>query len=308
MHILNILLRSILMLVFVVFGLVACDRQVSTELVSSTEPDEPVLTFIVHPYDNPSELIARFAPLCDYLGNQLNIKVKLVVARSYVDQLRRIVNGQADLAYMGPTPFLRAQDHYLKTAENKLIPLAAEVRGGQPTYHSVIVVRTDSPIKTIKNLSGHTLALGAPHSFSSHYVPRVMLGNAGLSFSNLRNFAYLGRHERVALAVLHGDFDAGGLNRDVALRYRSRNPGIRILATSPPLPPHLLVARPGLKAKWVTQLRRVLIAPNHTSAFDKAVQGLGTNTRFTQPNMADFARARRVINAVESFPAVLPTW
>ncbi len=271
--------------------------------------NQQALTFIVHPYDNPSRLVARFTPLCDYLGAILGQQVHLVIARSYVDQIQRISSGNADLAYMGPTPYLRSQDHYLAASTNKLTPLAAEVKAGKASYQSVIVVRNNTSILTLKDLADRTLALGAPHSFSSHYVPRVMLGNAGIGFSDLRDFAFLGRHERVALSVLHGDFDAGGLNLDVALRFQNRQPGLRIISRSPPLPPHLIVASPLLEGTTVILLRQALLdADTDSTTYQTAMQALGTDTYFIKPGNDGFERARRIIAAVESTPSVLPQW
>ncbi|NIA02714.1 MAG: phosphate/phosphite/phosphonate ABC transporter substrate-binding protein [Planctomycetia bacterium] len=287
----------------------ACSQESATQVETNDDnrlSTLPSLTFLVHPYDNPSRLVARFSPLCDYLSKVSGQPVKLVIARSYVDQVQRITKGQVDLAYMGPTPFLRAQDHYLADNVKKIVPFAAEVKGGNASYQSVIVVRDNSDIKDIKDIEDHTFAFGAPHSFSSHYVPRVMLGNNGLAFKNLRDYAYLGRHERVALAVLHGDFDAGGLNRDVAKRYQNRTPGLRVISASAPLPPHLIVARPDFSLIILEQLTLALVEPDtNDSDYNLAMTSLGQGTRFTAPDMQSFDYARRIIKAVESYPAKL---
>lgn len=308
----NIMFKSI-GLTSLLYCLYACNPSTDTQKNPVGKPsiitDSASLTFIVHPYDNPSRLIARFSPLTSYLEEQLQKPVELVIARSYVDQIQRISNGQADLAYMGPTPYLRAQDHYLKQSGDKLIPIAAEVKQGVASYHSVIVVREDAPIADLNGLINKTLAFGAPHSFSSHYVPRIMIGNAGINFSHLKDFAFLGRHERVALSVLHGDFDAGGLNQQVAKQYQQRNPGLKIIATSPPLPPHLIIARPGFPEGTIHSLSHALLTPPADSkSYTPAMRALGEGTVFSSPDMTRFERARRVIAAVESNPTILPQW
>ncbi|MCP5407846.1 MAG: PhnD/SsuA/transferrin family substrate-binding protein [Chromatiaceae bacterium] len=89
--------------------------------------------------------------------------------------------------------------------------------------------------------------------------PRFMW-KAGLTLADLKDYAYLGRHERVALAVVHGDFDAGGLREDVARLYLDR--GLRIIAESPLLPPHVIVARPGLAPSVTDALRAALLEPD----------------------------------------------
>ncbi|MFK5891660.1 MAG: phosphate/phosphite/phosphonate ABC transporter substrate-binding protein [Pseudomonadota bacterium] len=304
--VLKIILRLLCFAVFVV--VTACQQQQDEtsqqKLLLSNE--KTVLTFLVHPYDTPSQLITRFQPLCDYLGRQLGQTVKLELASSYVDQIKRISNGSADFAYMGPTPFLRAQGNYLGGQKQLLTPLAAEATDGQAGYHSVIVVRSSSSLDSLTQLTGHSIAFGAPHSFGSHYAPRTMLASAGLGLGNLRDYAYLGSHERVALAVLHGDFDAGGLRQVVADKYAHRTPGLRIIATSPPLPPHLVVARPGLNDKLIKKVRKALLAPS--TDFSEATLALGQGIYFVIPDLSLFDSARKVIQVIEARTEVPEQW
>lgn len=286
----------------------SCQQQEDEKSQQNLLPhsEKTALTFLVHPYDTPSQLITRFQPLCDYLEQRLGQPVKLQLASSYVDQIKRISNGSADLAYIGPTPFLRAQDNYLNDQEQRLTPLAAEATDGQAGYHSVIVVGSNSDIESIEQLKSHSIAFGAPHSFSSHYAPRTMLAASGLGLRDLRDYTHLGSHERVALAVLHGDFDAGGLRKTVANKYAHRTPGLKIIATSPPLPPHLIVARPGLDVKLMEQISNALLTP--TTDFEEVTLALGHGIYFVTPDLSLFLSARQVIEAIETRTEVPAQW
>ncbi|RMG35991.1 MAG: phosphate/phosphite/phosphonate ABC transporter substrate-binding protein [Gammaproteobacteria bacterium] len=272
-----------------------CDSSDSPQEEMPAAPQaEPGLVLLVHPFDTPSRLLERFSPITEHLSKALGKPVKLEIARTYIDQIRRIAEGQADLAYMGPTPFFRAQDFYLEADKDKLIPLAEEVIDGQATYRSVIVTRKDGPVHRIEDLNGHLMAFGAHHSYSSHYVPRVLLLQHGIDLYRLKDYAYLGRHERVALAVLHGDFDAGGLRLDVAKQYLERTPGLRILATSPPLPPHLIVASPHLDDATRQRLRAALL--------DYRQETKGNAPRriaFAPPDHVLARQVRKVVEIVE---------
>lgn len=254
------------------------------------------LSLVVHPYDTPSRIITNFQPLADRLSALLERRVEIMVAISYGDQIHRIVSGDADLAYMGPTPYLRAHDQYLADQDNNLQLIAAEAGDNGAGYQSVLVTRSDSKLNRVADIRGHTFAFGSPRSFSSHYVPRVMLAREGVHLADLRDYAYLGRHERVALAVLHGDFDAGGLRKAIANRYRQR--GLRIIAESPVLPPHVIVASPGLDPEIVQQIRDSLV---DTDSLPKAVfKPFGEPVRFVKVNDSEFDLARAVVSAIES--------
>ena len=283
-------------LLVIAMGLAGCDPPappLAQEQGHDPNPERPGLLLIVHPYDNPSRLVTRFQPLCDHLASALGMPVRLEIARSYLDQMRRITRGQADLTYIGPTPFMRAQNSYLGDSDAKLIALAAEEVGGEAAYRSVIVSRADSPIHELADIAGKLMAFGAPHSYSSHYVPRVMLLQAGIDLGKLKDYAYLNRHERVALAVLHGDFDAGGLRYGLAIQYLDRQPGLRIVATSPPLPPHLIVARPDLDENIRERVRQALLAFTQTSS-----DGI-RQVRYRTPDSASNDQVRRVVDIVE---------
>ncbi len=299
-----------LTLIVVLILTCSCQPQEDNKLKKKHESilEKSTLIFLVHPYDTPSQLISRFQPLCDYLEQKTGNKIKLELASSYVDQIKRISQGTADLAYMGPTPFLRAQDNYLVEKKNKLIPIVAEAINGKAGYHSVIVVSSSADIKSINQLKNHQIsfAFGAPHSFSSHYAPRTMLASAKIGLSDLQDYAYLGSHERVALAVLHGDFIAGGLRQTVAKKYATRTPGLRIIATSPQLPPHLIVARIGLNKEIIEQIRNTLLSPSND--FEKVTANLGKDIYFIMPDLSLFNSARKVIKVIEARTEVPKQW
>jgi len=295
----NLIIRLILSSLL---ALSACHQQqkdsARKDKTHSFEHMSPALLFAVHPYDNPSRLTARFQPLCDYLSRQLRRPVKLLLAHSYGDEIRQIAHGQVDLAYMGPTPYLRAHDNYLHGAKRNITIIAGEIQNGKANYHSVIIVPQNSPVHRVAELAGHTLAFGSPRSFSSYYVPRAMLLNQQVQLSDLKDYEFLGRHERVALAVIHGDFDAGGLRRNIADRYLDRN--LRIIATSAALPPHVIVARPGFDINLSQQVQQALLHPTDdaNSAF-KAFSMEGKTT-FSPISDDAFDQARDIVRRMET--------
>lgn len=265
-------------------GLLLCHSVAASELSP--------LHFSVPPYDTPSRLVERYQPLVAYLSENLGRPVRLNVATSYSEQVRQLVRGAVDLAYMGPTSYIRAHDRYGQGARERARLVAVE-----SPYVGVIVVRRDTPIQTVGDLRGRTFAFGAHHSFASHYVPRAMMMRAGVGLSDLTDYAYLGRHERVVLAVLHGDYDAAGTTRGIAEKYRLREPGLRILEHSPPLPPLAVVARPGMKESLFQAVREALIDPGPQGL--DALRLLGGAVSFSEADDEDYQLARAVVEVLE---------
>lgn len=245
----------------------------------------------VHPYDTPSRLYARFRPLTRYLGEALGRPMRLIIAATYDEQIDMIASGRADFAYMGPTPYVRAR------ARARVEILAGETENGQAFYQSALVVHKDSPIRRVADLAGKRIALGADISMSSSVAPKLILAQAGLKRADLADIVHLDRHERVALAVLHGDFDAGGLRLDIARAYTPR--GLRVLAISQPLPPHVIAASPKVSPEDADRVRQALLRPD--SAGEGAFNALAPHTAFAVIEDAHFQVVRRMEQALQAW-------
>lgn len=247
--------------------------------------------FVVHPYDTPSRVYTRFRPLTLYLGAVLGRPMRLIIASTYDEQIEMITSGRADFAYLGPTPYVRARER------GKVEILVGETEAGQAFYQSALVVRENSPIRKVADLAGKRLAFGAEISMSSALAPKQMLVQAGLARADLADVSYLDRHERVALAVLHGDFDAGGLRLDIAKSYVPR--GLRILAASPPLPPHVIAASSQVSRDAAEKVRQALLQPDTVG--QDALHALGSNAGFTLIEDAHFHAIRRMEQALRKW-------
>ncbi len=243
------------------------------------------VVFVVHPFDTPSHLFEHFRPLSLYLSNVLGQTIRLVIARNHEEQIAMLIDGRAQLAYLDPAPYVVARENVA------LDILAGKAEGCMAFYQSAIVVRSNSRIRRLADLKGRSVAFGAENTMASAIAPRLMLAEAGLKLSDLGKVAYLERHERVALSVLHGDMDAGGLRLDVAKTYLPR--GLRIIAKSPSLPPHVIAAGPTLPAAAIQKVRKALLLPDE--AGQDAILALGENTAFVQINDSDFNALRRLL-------------
>ncbi len=251
----------------------------------------PGWIFSVHPFDTPRRLFARFRPLCDYLQEVSGVPIELQVASTYEQQISDVAQGRVHLSYIGPTPYLRARAR----SGGALRLIAAEAIDGVAAYRSAIVVRTDSPVQSLEQLRGRSMAFGNAISFSSFVVPRYMLANAGVTLRDLGYFRHLNRHEQVALAVLHRDFDAGGLRLELANEYLAR--GLRVLAQSEPLPPHVIVATSAVASSFDAALTAALLAPE-TESGRRALAALGRGASFLPAFESMFDYAQRVVKAL----------
>ncbi len=211
----------------------------------AAEPD-PLRVGLV-PNQNPESVEAQYEPFGDYLSKQLGREVELTVPTSYTAVVEAMVNDQLDLAYFGGLTYVQARD------QAEVTPLVTEVnpRTGDTTYHSVIIVPSDSDIEKVEDIKGRTFAFGSANSTSGSLYPAIMLQDAGIDYrTDLGEFTYTGGHDATAQAVTNGGVDAGGLEDrilyDLIDKGKVEESKIRIIKESEPIEGYPWVARGAL--------------------------------------------------------------
>lgn len=99
---------------------------------------------------------------------------------------------------------------YILTKNIKKYPVEAiltvERENNKRTYHSQIIVRADSGIKSLKDLNGKKFAFADPASTSGYIVPFNMLKKAGIK---LKSHVFAQKHDNVVTMVYQKQVDAG---------------------------------------------------------------------------------------------------
>lgn len=209
----------------------------------------------VHPYLPHDELISRFTPLANYIANTIGRPVEVRVGRDYAEHIKAIGNDTIDIAYMGPSPYVEMVERY-----GRKPLLARQVINGNPYLKGEIIVRQDSPLKTLADLKGKCFLFGDINSTMSYIMPQHMLEHAGVPLSRLGSYKFLEGHKNVALAVLSGTCDAGAVKQEVFQEFEPK--GLRALAELPLVVDHLFVTSGKLPAPLVRKLRKAFIALN----------------------------------------------
>jgi phosphonate transport system substrate-binding protein len=147
-------------------------------------------------------------------------------------------------------------------------------RDGASRYHSVFFVRRDGPIKTLEDLTGHSVAFQSPYSTSAYYLPASMLLESGQRMELLLSpmdrppadsVGYLfARTELNITTWVHKRLvDAGVLsNLDWASPQRLPPAFVadfRIIAESQDVPRALVLTRAGMDPRVEARLREVLM-------------------------------------------------
>lgn len=205
--------------------------------------------------DDPM-VIRRRAVYQERLSKAMGLPVKLYEAADYNGVIQALSSGQVDLAQMAGGSYANVDSQ----VGNLVAPiLSVRQAEGGTGYYSSIVVRANSPIRTIADMKGRTLAYVDFNSTSGYLVPRAALRAQGIdpdTYFGKTTFA--GGHTQAVMALANGQFDAAilqasggdpihgfsrGALHTMARRGLIELKDFRIIWTAGPIPSDAFVVR-----------------------------------------------------------------
>jgi len=227
---------------------------------SAAAPIGDTLTLTVVPYEAADKLSQNYSQMATYLAKRLGKKEgRFVPVVDYSGVLAALETGQVDVAYLSSFPYA------LATSRMKLHLLAMPWVKGSLLYNGIIFVRADSPIHSLQDLKGRTVAFADPASTSGYLLPRALLEKEGV-FSQLRGWRNAGSPTVVVKAVENGSEDAGAAYENVfEVAYRDQPEKakiMRVIAQTEEIPNGIYVARGNMPPDEVEKLRKAFLDMN----------------------------------------------
>jgi phosphate/phosphite/phosphonate ABC transporter binding protein len=200
----------------------------------------PPLVLTVPPVESTRSMYEKFLPLKYYLEREIGRPVVITIARDYDAVIDGLVKGTTHLAYLDPAAYCEVRARH----RDKVIPLVRAVSSESAASRSVLVTRDLRGIEKVVDVKGKRLALGSIRSSFSHLIPLAMLHDVGINAGDFAAVDHLQQENRIALSVLIGTYDVGGLSEAVAKKYA--DDGLRIIKRSDPVPQLFLCASAAL--------------------------------------------------------------
>lgn len=209
--------------------------------------------------DIPAVMHKRLKPLTKYLSKKLNKKVVLKLSPNMGAAINEAAAGAVDISYLTPVAYLRAH----KKGNAQLI--AKTVTKGKASFKLMIVVKENSPIKSIEDLQGKSFAFGDKRAL----LQRATVVGAGIKLAQFKKYKFIGHYDNIARAVMNDDFDAGILKDTMAYKWEGK--GLRVLHSSPALPPYNIVASKNVSKATLKKLKSIFLALNKSNPDDLLV-------------------------------------
>ncbi|WP_431854457.1 phosphate/phosphite/phosphonate ABC transporter substrate-binding protein [Azospirillum sp.] len=253
-----------------------CDRNgdlvadAPTDAKDWKDPDTLVFTYT--PVEDPAVYANIFKPFQEELGKCTGKKVLYFQVQSNAAEIEAMRSGRLHVAGFstGPTGF----------AVNLAGAVPFAVKGdesGFQGYQLWMLVKADSPYKTLGDLKGKKIAHTSPSSNSGNLAPRALFPELGLVPEKDYQVLYSGKHDQSVMGVVSGDYDAAPVASDVYTRmvHRGQVDGnkIRVIYKSETFPTSSFAHAHNLKPELAQKLVQCFTSYRFPEEMKKAFEG-----------------------------------
>ena len=199
-------------------GLTACSNN-SEKSVNTYTPKE--LNVQIVPSVQANKIEAKAKPLAKLLSKKLGIPVHVTVSTDNTALVESMASKKVDVGFLPSDAYVLA--HKRKAADPLLQAMRYdydEPSGKQnpnkldSKYQSMIIVRKNSKIKSIKDLKGKKIAIQDPTSTTGYILPVAELYKKGINVVKDDNLVNVKGHDQGVVSVLNGDTDAAFVFKD----------------------------------------------------------------------------------------------
>lgn len=254
------------------------------------------LKFGLLPRLTEKEMTEGFTPLAQYLEKELGMKVVLIIPKDFDTWKKDAIEGKYDIAYTNPYLYV-----LVKKAVKDVEPLAiaSEPESGRK-FDGTIIVKKDSPIKSIADLKGKTIAATDPGSAGAYLVQMLMLHKAGIKKDDVK-IIFEKKRDPVAEAVLAGKADAGFVRDDDVDKLKVGGDKFRRLGVSDPIPNWPIMTAKKLDPALTSKIKAALLKLKPGDLKAISVLGPARIQGFVETSDKEYDVMREAAKAVGTF-------
>lgn len=278
-------------------------------LVAGCTGEKPTFRVAYMICNSLNETRERFEPLTAYLSEATGAKFESVYLDT-VDFEEAYAKGGIDFTHTNSLLFVALNERH------KVSLLASEKRGSFGALsRGTIIVRADSPIKTLADLKGKRLIFGpnwAPYGFLAQYA--MMLEKGMDPEKDLGPYGFpkgTWKHEKIIYSVVNGAYDAGAAPlidlEEMSAEGRLAREDIRVIAETGLGPYCTFGVSEKVDAKWAQKAREALMALTPQTTAEAGGEKLAVLKRaqvdgFEAGNLASFDVIRKWAKAAKMPP------
>jgi phosphonate transport system substrate-binding protein len=238
-----------------------------------------------------------------------------VLYSNYERQAEDLVAGRVDLAWNSPLAWVRAR----RLAAAARVPLTpVTMRDTDRDLRSLVVVRADSPERSLPDLRGKTVGTGAVDSPQATLLPLSLLRGAGLlpgEGVRVRRFDvgvglhgdHVGGERDAARALMAGEVDASCMI-DASLLLFARegvlpSGAVRVLGQTPPYDHCTMTAGPSAEKAATERFGALLLGMDYGDARVRPLLDLEGLREWRPPRLDGYAQLERAVDETGFYDA-----
>jgi phosphonate transport system substrate-binding protein len=198
--------RRLFILALGLFTISGCGQANDTSHLTGWRKDVGEIRMGYNSSEDSDTTLARWTTFSERLGRITGLKVSVFEATDYNGIIQAMASGQLELASFGASSYANAREQMGEKVEPMLASRTSEGLSG---YYSTLIVRADSPYKTIDDLAGKTIGYVDFNSTSGYLYPRMKLKKEGKDPDTFFGKSVVtGGHSQGVLGLANGQFDA----------------------------------------------------------------------------------------------------
>ena len=192
--------------------------------------------FDVVPQLTAAKIYTTWSPLLQRVGLDAGLCFDLRVSATIPEFEQKLLKGEPEFVFLNPYHAVLANQ------KKKYQPLLAD---SEDLLTGILVVRADSPIKSLDELKGQNITFPAPNAFAASLLIRAELAKKKIDF----NPVFVKTHSNVYRSVIGKDALAGGgVNNTLDNEAPEVRQQLRVLYETPAYTPHPIATHPSVPA------------------------------------------------------------
>jgi phosphonate transport system substrate-binding protein len=242
-----------------------------------------VYTFDVVPQLTAAKIYTTWSPLLQRVGQEAGLCFELRVSSTIPEFEQKLLKGEPEFVFLNPYHAVLAHQ------KKKYQPLLAD---GEDLLTGILVVRADSPIKSLDELKGKNISFPAPNSFAASLLIRAELAKRKIDI----NPVFVKTHSNVYRSVIGKDALAGGgVNNTLDNEVSEVRQQLRVLFETQAYTPHPVATHPTITAVVRERFFKAMLKQTQDDEGRKLLEGIN----LSKPQSVTYAKHYKPLESLQ---------
>jgi phosphonate transport system substrate-binding protein len=267
-------------------GLFACALLISSAAQAACLGDQSttkVYTFDVVPQLTAAKIYTTWSPLLQRVGQEAGLCFELRVSPTIPEFEQKLLKGEPEFVFLNPYHAVLAYQ------KKKYQPLLAD---SEDLLTGILVVRADSPIKSLDELKSKNVSFPAPNAFAASLLIRAELAKKKIDI----NPVFVKTHSNVYRSVIGKDALAGGgVNNTLDNEAPEVRQQLRVLFETPAYTPHPVATHPSVPAAVRERFLKAMLKLTQDDDGRKLLDGINLH----KPQAVTYAKHYKPLESLQ---------